>query len=54
MILGKLTEEQELDYSPEEEESLFEEDDDVIRGPHGYNKNCMCNECNPPGWGYGD
>jgi hypothetical protein len=50
MILGKLTEEQEWDYDPSDDsEPLFEEDDDEIRGPHGYNRNCMCYSCNPPG-----
>jgi len=49
MILGRLTEAQELDYSPEPEEENWEEDGDRILGAHGYNRNCMCYSCNPPG-----
>ncbi len=48
-IKGKLTEAQELDYSPEPEELNWEEDGDCITGPHGYDKRCQCYQCNPPG-----
>jgi hypothetical protein len=46
---GRLTEAQELDYSPEPEEQNWEEDGDCITGPHSYDKRCQCYQCNPPG-----
>lgn len=42
----------ETEYDPSDEESdvVWDEEDSVILGAHGYHRNCMCYFCNPPGF----